>query len=96
MVYNAHDWGQADAKSHHLYQTGRTDVLGATHQYKKAQTKRCRAKCQAAKAKKAARKAAKAKAAKQAAAALKKAAAAANHASKVKSAHVGRHPNARL
>jgi colicin import membrane protein len=32
----ASPWGTADARDHHLYQTGRTDVLGVTKKFRKA------------------------------------------------------------
>jgi len=35
-MYNAATWGGASDKDHHLYQTGRTGVLGATVKYVKA------------------------------------------------------------
>jgi len=33
------------ALSHKLFQTGRTGVLGVSHEYKKAQTRKCRGEC---------------------------------------------------
>jgi len=95
-MYNASTWGGASDKDHHLYQTGRTGVLGATQHYKKAWTHRCRGKCVVRRAKAAAKHAKAVEAIKLKAKSLKKAANDANKSAKHHRSKRGKHPVARL